>query len=76
MEFERCIDFLAQMIQLYGAEVMEEIEALENNKRANHDVVSPLALYSSFNILTRPIYYKIPQFTLNGFRANDRFLFN
>ena len=32
VEFERCIDFLAKMIQQYGAEVMAEVEVLEQEK--------------------------------------------
>lgn len=31
VEFERCIDFLTKMIEVYGAEVLEEIEAAENS---------------------------------------------
>lgn len=29
VEFERCAEFLARMIELYGAEVLAEIEAEE-----------------------------------------------
>ncbi len=28
-EFDRCIDFLAKMIELYGAEVLEEIAEID-----------------------------------------------
>lgn len=31
VEFEQCIDFLTKMIELYGAEVLKEIEAIENS---------------------------------------------
>lgn len=30
-EFERCIDFLSSMIELYGAEVLQEVENIENS---------------------------------------------
>lgn len=33
VEFEQCIDFLVTMIELYGAEVLEEIEAIENSDK-------------------------------------------
>lgn len=34
-EFERCVDFLVKMIELYGAEVLEEIEAIEDGNKNN-----------------------------------------
>jgi len=37
VEFERCIDFLVRMIELYGAELLEEIDAVESgNKTIPH----------------------------------------
>jgi hypothetical protein len=41
IDFDRCVDFISQMIQLYGAEVMEEINGIEDNTRM--DVVKPVA---------------------------------
>ena len=34
-DFDRCIDFLVKMIELYGAEVLEEIAEIENNDGNN-----------------------------------------
>lgn len=31
--FERCIDFLASMIELYGEEVMQEAEETKNSHK-------------------------------------------
>ena len=33
IEFERCIDFLVQMIDKYGAEVLRELEEEKQNKK-------------------------------------------
>ncbi len=34
-EFDRCIDFLVEMIELYGAEVLEEIAEIESSDGNN-----------------------------------------
>ncbi len=34
-DFDRCIDFLVEMIELYGAEVLQEIAEIENSDGNN-----------------------------------------
>ena len=34
-DFDRCMDFLVKMIELYGAEVLEEIAEIENSDGNN-----------------------------------------
>jgi hypothetical protein len=34
-DFDRCIDFLVKMIELYGAELLEEIAEIENSDGNN-----------------------------------------
>lgn len=36
-EFERCIDFLSKMVELYGTEVLKEIETVESSDKSNID---------------------------------------
>lgn len=33
VEFERCIDFLVKMIELYGTEVLKEVDAVESGDK-------------------------------------------
>ena len=40
IEFERCIDFLARMIDKYGAEVLRELEEKKQNKEEKEAAVS------------------------------------
>ena len=40
IEFERCIDFLAWMIDKYGEEVLRELEEEKQNKEEKEAVVS------------------------------------
>lgn len=36
IEFERCIDFFVQMIELYGEEVIKEAESIEKESDDSH----------------------------------------
>ena len=40
IEFERCIDFLARMIDKYGEEVLRELEEAKQNKEEKEAAVS------------------------------------
>ena len=40
IEFERCIDFLVQMIDKYGEEVLRELEEEKQNKEVKEAAVS------------------------------------
>ncbi len=40
IEFERCIDFLARMIDKYGEEVLRELEEGKQNKEEKEAAVS------------------------------------
>ena len=40
IEFERCMDFLARMIDKYGAEVLRELEEKKQNKEEKEAAVS------------------------------------
>ena len=37
LKMERCADFLASMIEKYGREVLEEIEAVEPEEKENRE---------------------------------------
>ena len=39
IEFERCIDFLARMIDKYGEEVLRELEVEKQNKEEKEAAV-------------------------------------
>lgn len=36
VEFERCIDFLVQMVELYGEDVLREAESIEKESDDSH----------------------------------------
>ncbi len=37
LKMERCVEFLARMIEKYGREVLEEIEAVEPEEKENRE---------------------------------------